>query len=210
MPRRPAPVDDVPSSAGYAGAGELLAQAVSYALGNVAAVTPDLLPRPTPCRGWDIDMLLQHACDSLAALAEGFASGRVRAGGDDCRVAATGPAALFADRAGSLLGDWAACRRAAVTVGGWPLPVDVVAAAGALEIAVHGWDVAQASGTRLPIPSPLARGLLDLAPLLIAANDRPQLFGAPVAVGGSASASDELAAYVGRPGSGWPAASGPD
>ncbi|MGH3301328.1 MAG: maleylpyruvate isomerase N-terminal domain-containing protein [Streptosporangiaceae bacterium] len=49
-------------------AGELLEQAVGYARESVAVVTPDLLDRPTPCRDWDLAMLLRHGCESLAAL----------------------------------------------------------------------------------------------------------------------------------------------
>jgi len=45
----------------------LLEPSVSYALGVVLVVTPELLRRPTPCREWDLRMLLRHACESLAA-----------------------------------------------------------------------------------------------------------------------------------------------
>ena len=192
-----------------AGAGELLAQAVRYALGTVAVVTPDLLARPTPCRAWDLHMLLRHGCESLAALDEGFASGSVRlTAADDSELAdcteAMAPAELFAARARTLLGSWAAgSRRSAVAVGDRPLAVDVVAAAGALEIAVHGWDIAQAAGSRLPIPPPLAMRLLHLAPLLVTGTDRaplgvPPLFAAPAAVSCEACASDKLTAFLGR------------
>ena len=54
----------------------LLEPSISYALGVVLAVTPDLLPRPTPCRQWDLRMLLRHASESLAALGEGIEAGR--------------------------------------------------------------------------------------------------------------------------------------
>ncbi len=165
------------SAAAVASASGLLTDAVRYALGNVEVVTPDLLERPTPCRGWDLRMLLRHGCESLAALEEGFASGCVSlAVADECAHAA-GPAGLFAARARSLLGSWGAGEgRPSVAVGGWPLATDVVAAAGALEIAVHGWDVAQASGSRLPIPPSLATGLLAIAPLIVTSADRAELF----------------------------------
>jgi uncharacterized protein (TIGR03086 family) len=191
------------------GAGVLLVDAVSYALGNVAGVTRDLLAQPTPCRGWDLRTLLRHGCESLAALDEGFASGCVRLTADndsthaEC-MDANKPAELFAARACALLDSWAAADWPAVAVGGWPLATEVVAAAGALEIAVHGWDIAQASGSRLPIPPLLAVSLLDLAPLLITGTDRAPLFAAPlfaapIPVACDASASDKLTAFLGRP-----------
>ena len=54
----------------------LLEPSVSYALGAVLAVTPELLSRPTPCQDWDLRMLLRHACESLAAIGEGIEAGR--------------------------------------------------------------------------------------------------------------------------------------
>jgi uncharacterized protein (TIGR03086 family) len=138
---------------GADGAGALLAEALTYAVGNVARVTPDLLARPTPCRGWDLRMLLRHGCESLAALAEGFASGNICLAASDEGVDVAEPVGLFVERARSLLG-WRAGQSEwhAVAVGGRPLATGVVTAAGALEIAVHGWDIAQASGSRLAIP----------------------------------------------------------
>ena len=58
-------------------AARLLEPSISYALGVVLAVTPELLPRPTPCREWDLRTLLRHACESLAAFGEGIEAGRV-------------------------------------------------------------------------------------------------------------------------------------
>ncbi|HEY2312453.1 MAG TPA: maleylpyruvate isomerase N-terminal domain-containing protein, partial [Streptosporangiaceae bacterium] len=55
----------------------LLKPSISYALRAVLAVTPELLSRPTPCRGWDLRMLLRHASESVAAISEGIEAGRV-------------------------------------------------------------------------------------------------------------------------------------
>ena len=68
-------------TADWASGERLLGQAIAYALDNVAAITPDLLATPTPCRGWDLRMLLWHSCESLAALREGLAAGRVSLAG---------------------------------------------------------------------------------------------------------------------------------
>ena len=55
----------------------LLRRAVNYTLSSVDAVSPDLLSRPTPCSQWDLQMLLEHANESIAALHEGLDSGQV-------------------------------------------------------------------------------------------------------------------------------------
>lgn len=85
-----------------------------------------------------------------------------------------------------------------IRVAGMPLPGDTVAFVGAVELAVHGWDIAQACGRPRPIPVPLALAILRRAPLVADPSTRPVLFAAPVAVPALASPSDRLLAYLGR------------
>jgi len=189
-----------------AGAG-LLEQAIGYALSAVDAVTPDLLPGPTPCREWDLRMLLRHGSESLAALQEGIGTGRVSlqpaAEGSD---PAACPAQVFRARAARLRG---ACSGAArpdrvVAIADRHLALNITAAAGAVEIAVHGWDISHACGDHRPIPPALALDLLLIAPLLVTEADRHPpagghpLFAAPVTAAQAASPSSRLAAFLGR------------
>ena len=179
----------------------LLEPSISYALGAVLAVTPELLPRPTPCRGWDLRMLLRHACESLTALGEGIETGRVGLdpAAEDGDLAAD-PARAFRDRAGQLLDAWTSPdhQRQAVEIAGCPLAASVMAAAAALEVAVHGWDINQACGQCRPIPRALATSLLAIAPVLVPRAGRHPLFASPVTVPATAGASDQLAAFLGR------------
>jgi uncharacterized protein (TIGR03086 family) len=189
-------------------------EALQYALVAAALVTAEQMERPTPCRGWDLRMLLVHATDSLDALAEGLDDGRVRLAADTAGTrpfadAGADPGSAFRWRALRLLGS---CPRAdladgVITVGGCPMAATVLVAAGALEIAVHGWDIAQACGSREPIPATLAAGLLRAAPHLVTEADRQQLFAAPVRVPAAASPSEQLTAFLGRPAL-WSASSG--
>ena len=80
----------------------LLEPSISYALGAVVAITPELLSRRTPCRDWDLRTLLRHASESLAAIAEGIETGRVDLdpAAEDGDLAAD-PARAFRDRAGA-------------------------------------------------------------------------------------------------------------
>ena len=73
-----------------------------------------------------------------------------------------------------------------------------MAAAAALEVAVHGWDMSQACGQRQPIPHALAIDLLAIAPVLVPRTGRHPLFGAPVAAAATDGPSDRLAAFLGR------------
>jgi uncharacterized protein (TIGR03086 family) len=85
-----------------------------------------------------------------------------------------------------------------VSVVGHDLDTTVLAAAGALDIAVHGWDVAVACGADRPIPESLAETLLAVAPLVVRPDDRPGRFAAPYDVPPTATASDRLLAFLGR------------
>jgi uncharacterized protein (TIGR03086 family) len=189
----------------------LLDQAISYAVRSVLDVTPALLPRPSPCRGWNLDMLLRHATESLAALHDGTVTGHVAlippatshvgpVPTAPDRDPAADPARIFGDQAGQLLAARATtCRgRQVLVIGGLPLPAIAMECAGAIEIAVHGWDISQACGQRRPIPDALAATLLGIAPLLIPETARHPLFGPPVTAPAQASPGDRLVAFLGR------------
>lgn len=120
-------------------------------------------------------MLLRHASESLAAIAEGIETGRVGLGpaAEDCDLAAD-PARAFRDRASRLLDAWTSPRHQAqvIEIASCPLAASAMAAAAALEVAVHGWDISRACGQRQPIPRALATDLLAIAPLLVPRVDR--------------------------------------
>ena len=152
-------------------------------------------------RDWDLRMLLRHACESLAAFGEGIEAGRVgldpAAGDGDL---AADPARAFRDRACQLLDAWTgpSHQRQIVDIAGCPLAASVMAAAAALEVAVHGWDISRACGPRQPIPRALATSLLAIAPVLVPGAGGHPLFAAPVAVAATAGPSDRLAAFLSR------------
>jgi uncharacterized protein (TIGR03086 family) len=74
----------------------------------------------------------------------------------------------------------------------------MVAVTGAIEITVHGWDIAVACGRTRPVPPGLATVLLTAAQLLVPPDTRPGLFADPVALPGPASPGDQLVAFLGR------------
>lgn len=185
----------------------LLEQAISYAGRSVLGVTPALLPRPTPCRRWNLDMLLRHSSESVATLLDATLTGHVALiPATPDRDQAADPARTFLDRAGRLLAARSAAGRQlpagrrlpVLDIGDLPLPAIAVDCAGAIEIAVHGWDISQACGQNRPIPDALAAGLLAIAPLLIPETGRQPLFSPPVTSTAQAEPGDRLVAYLGR------------
>lgn len=180
------------------GALGLLERAIGYTRGSLQLVTPDCLPHPTPCQDWDLDELLHHMDDSLAALQEAADIGYV-----DLQPPGSSPTGDIVGRlrarACALLGAWAGSDGTApVSVGGSPLETDMLACAGALEILVHGWDVARACAAHRPLPSPLAEELQELVPLLVTDRDRPIRFAAALDVPPLSCAGDRLLAALGR------------
>jgi uncharacterized protein (TIGR03086 family) len=177
----------------------LLEPAIGYSLAVTKDITPGSLSHPTPCRGWDVRMLLRHASESVAALREGVDGGRIDL--DPVPEEPPGdPVGVFRERAGQLLGAWAgtAGRPALIAVADRCLTLALMADTGALELAVHGWDLSWACGQHEPIPPALATGLLRTSALLVPRTGRYPLFGPPVTVPPTASPSDRLVAYLGR------------
>jgi uncharacterized protein (TIGR03086 family) len=183
------------------GATGLLVGAIGYTLGVCALVGPGDMTLPTPCAEWDLGMLLAHLSASMADLETAIRTGTLglerppdNAAGD--------PVETLRDQAAQLLctvyGYDSAVRF--VAVAGLPVPAGLVACTGAVEIAVHGWDVsaARSGACRLipPIPAVLATRMLRVCPLVVAG--REGLFAGPVEVPAQASPGDRLVGFLGR------------
>lgn len=93
---------------------------------------------------------------------------------------------------------WAAGDADPVAIADRWLPGSKVAVVGAVEIAVHGWDIAEACRDRRPIPYALATRILAIIPLVVTDVTRHARFAAPVAPSPPASPSDRLVALLGR------------
>jgi uncharacterized protein (TIGR03086 family) len=200
-------VTDPPS-----GATGLLVGAIGYTLGVCALVRPGEMALPTPCADWDLGMLLGHLSDSMADLETAIRTGHLDLERPPDHVVGD-PVETLRDRAAQLL-----CAVYAyggpgrfVAVSGLPVPAGLVACTGAVEIAVHGWDVSAALGRAScggascggascggvrPIPAALATRMLRLGPLLVVG--REGLFAVPVDVPAQASPGDRLVGYLGR------------
>ncbi len=177
---------------------ELLERSVSYTRSSLQLIDGGRLGAATPCRRWDLAALLCHMDDSLCALQDAAETGRVvMVQGAGERV---DPVSSLKSRACALLGAWTANDGAdLVSVAGCPLTAALLVGTGALEIAVHGWDVARACGSERPMPAALSAALLPLVPLVVSEPDRGRRFDAVVPVPPWASPGDRLVAALGRP-----------
>ncbi len=176
----------------------MLERAVGYTRLALLEVGPAMLDRPTPCARWDLGALLDHMVDSLETLTEAADLGNLGLAVPEGPPSPVSAVQRLRVQACSLLGAWAALARdRAVMVGDRPLSSSVLACAGALEVAVHGWDVSQATGSRREIPALLALDLLPWVGVFVTDLDRPLRFGAAldVPMGGP---SARLLALLGR------------
>jgi uncharacterized protein (TIGR03086 family) len=186
----------------------LLERAMAYTLGGLLLVTPEAMSSPTPCSDWDLRALLLHMNESLLTLHEAIAVGHVDldlAGepGDpqaDYGNPALDPVASLRNRACQMIGAWAnAGAPGDISIADRALTPGIVAATGAVEVAVHGWDVARACGQDMPVPPALAEELFDLCQLLVRDLDRPTRFAPRLDLTVELSSpSDRLVAFLGR------------
>jgi uncharacterized protein (TIGR03086 family) len=157
------------------------------------------LTLPTPCSAWNLGQLLAHMEDSLAALGEAAELGRVDV--------SDRPATADPGRAVDRLVQRACATRAAwlqrltsapISVGDLALGRDTTAMVGALEIAVHGWDIAQSVGSGRRMPEDLAARLYAVALAVVTPDERGTRFAPPVDVPPDAPVSTRLLAHLGR------------
>ena len=172
---------------------ELLDRSLGYTRVALSTVGADR-SGPSPCAGWSLADLLAHMDDGLDAFLEA-AGGAVRVEvprrpGADLEV--------LQAKACHLLGVWSGRTPAYVVVGDQPADATVIVAAAALEIAVHGWDVAQATGARHHLPNDLGRALMPVARAVVAPEDRFRRFAAPQVPVHDMGPSAALLGFLGR------------
>ena len=176
----------------------LFARAAGYALEGLAEVTDADLDRPTPCAGWPLRTLLLHLADAADGLS-GLACTGELALPSPPRTGHADPAAVARDRLLRLLD---VLTSAAADDGQDSTEsaarAQAAASGGAIELAVHGWDVATACGSGRVVPPELAAALLRMATSLVDDGARPGLFAAPVPLPPDADPGDRLVAFLGR------------
>ncbi|WP_405005374.1 TIGR03086 family metal-binding protein [Kitasatospora purpeofusca] len=194
---------------------ELHTRALELATAVVGTVQPEQLVLATPCAGWPLRRLLEHAVGQH----RGFAAAALGAGADRAHwrdVPVHGdPAGAFRRSAERLTAAFATAGAAAEPAlltlpeigDGGPFPLDRAIGFHLLDTLVHAWDVAAAlgsparlvaaveeeptlAGTLLAVAGAVPAGPADRAP--------GRAFGAVRAVDGAAGPFDRALALLGR------------
>ena len=189
---------------------ELLERAIAYTRASLVLVTEADLDRTTPCHGWLLRDLLGHMDDSLEAMATAARATSLSLVPSEPPTASADLLDSICLRARGLLGHWQPVPGGVlggerdgdadgdIELAELSLPRELLGAVGALEITLHGWDVAEAIGRPRTIPPDLAMDLWPVARDHITGSDRPFRFGTPVEVSDWATPATRLLAHAGR------------
>ena len=155
-------------------------------------ITADDLSRPTPCTEYTVGEVGQHVVRSMILLAS--------VAGEPLDSPLTGT--LEGDVAAATEGALGAWRRrgleGSVAVGRSILPASLAAEIIPLELLVHGWDIARATGRDIEVPAEVAGYVLGRARELITEDKRGRSFATEVPAGPEASLLQRLIAFTGR------------
>lgn len=183
--------------------------AFEYAVASTAGVIKGMLPgqadEPTPCSEWDVRALLSHVIGTLW-LAEALFTDRaprypmapgglpaVDLGSDD-------PVAAYAEASAAALaaaGVGDALTRMHVTPLG-EMPGPVLAGFTTLDVAVHGWDLAMATGQPADLDGRLAAHVLAFAEQAITPATRAPRIGPARPVPADAPVTQRLVGFLSR------------
>lgn len=181
----------------------LYKKALDHTGGIVAGVTKDQFDRSTPCSEFDVRALLQHTIGGQAMFT-------ALAGGEKIDLPSTPPDMVGDDHVGAYQ---TTAERAAQA---WSDPAVLgrtihfpfgempgMRAIGVLllETALHGWDLAKATGQNTEIPADIAAALkigMQMAPIPPQFRGDGMPFQNEITVPDDASDTDKIAAYFGR------------
>jgi uncharacterized protein (TIGR03086 family) len=182
----------------------LLARALDEVGRLIAGTRGEQADLPTPCASWTVGQLAGHVMSDL----DNFATA-VRGGKPDWSRPPASPGddwpALFAARRSDLDDAWAGADLTArvPTMTGADAPLLSRADQQIAELAVHGWDLARATGQRSELDGAVAEHGLgwarrNLKPEFRGREDEHKAFGPEVPIAADAPALDRLAAWFGR------------
>ena len=168
------------------------AETLPACLAVLQRLTEDDLARPTPCTEYTVGDVGQHVVRSMVLLASvaGDQIDTPVAGTLEENVAATAEAALAAWRRHGLDGS--------VAVGRSVMPAGLAVEIIPLELLVHGWDIAHATGHDIEVTPEIAGYVLDRAQELITEDKRGRSFAAEEPAGPGATVLQRLIAFTGR------------
>ncbi len=181
---------------------QLINKAAQEAKRVMSGVQASQLHDPTPCKDFDVKALANHMA--------GLAMGAERAGKKLERMAppdpmpdlvGENPGAAYAPLADAAVAAWSSPEafEGETQFGPGPMPAQMAGAITLMEIAVHGWDLAAATGQSYSMDSDVATAVQQTIGQLASPESRESgVFGPEIQAGEGASQQDQLLSLSGR------------
>ncbi|MGW6903689.1 TIGR03086 family metal-binding protein [Streptomyces sp. NPDC054940] len=182
------------------GIGELLGLARERAVPVVRGIPDDALSAPTPCAEYDVKALVNHLFQVIVQFQRLAVKEASDFGETPDRVDASPEwRERLADEADRLVAAWSAPGAEEGTTGGMNMPARLVGSMALLDLTVHVWDLARATGQDYPgadeaVVTELTAAVDELAPTA----RKMGVFGEPVPEPEGASTFERLLARTGR------------
>lgn len=180
-------------------------RAVTQTESIIAAVRPDQLDLPTPCAEYDVRALISHVVDGMNRTAhsgEGGSMADAPAPAPVEEVTADGGIAAYRQARTRVSTVWAddAKLDAMVEVPWGKVPGRGALAGYTLEVLIHGWDLAKATGQPTELDEELAGHVLEFARKILPEQPRGGdiPFGPVVPTPPDAGTYAQLAGWLGR------------
>lgn len=183
---------------------DLLKAATAHAVPVVRAIPEDRLTAPTPCAEYDVKALVNHLLQVIVQF-QALAAKQNADFSESPDYVTESPDLdwrdRFADEAGKLVAAWAAPGADEGTTGAMDLPARTVGCMALLDLTVHAWDLARATGQEYePVPesSGVVAALREAVAGLGPTARKMGVFGEPLPVPEGASELERLLAETGR------------
>lgn len=170
----------------------------------VRSIGPETLDRPTPCPEYDVRALLGHLSGWMTGRARAAALKRTSEGApDETRdiTAEPGWADRYAEDARAAATAWsepAAWEGTSSLSGKTQMPAEMLGGLVFVELLLHAWDLAVATGQKLALDDDLALALFDQVSSMAGMAREYGAFGPEVPVPASASLTDRALGLAGR------------
>ena len=183
---------------------ELHAQALDATGRIVAGIPADCWPAGTPCEGWDVRALLNHVVAGNLWAAELGAGATIEGVGDrlDGDMLGADPVSSYATsaKAAAEIFRRPGALDAPCAVSYGPVPGSVYAGHRFIDVLIHGWDLAAATGQDTTLDAGLMRACREVAEPQLDAFRGAGALGEPLPVPPGASDQARFLAMLGRAG----------
>jgi uncharacterized protein (TIGR03086 family) len=161
-------------------------------------VRPEHLSLPTPCAGWSVRDLIDHLVDGTGYLLAGAGAPPIAASRGTAEDAPARFVSGFAAVLDAVAAPEALTRRC-VSPLGFEWSVAEAVAGTFMDVLIHGWDLATATGQDAQLEPDLVQACWDMfVPEMPARGREAGLIGAEVPVPADAPLSDRLLGAMGR------------